>query len=113
MTGMQASSHRQAHARLANHRRPLACGIARIANPCPESMCLARSGAAAGRARPWPRLRGLTATGKSRASRAREPAVTAPRPPATSGLTSRDAGVDIDAGNEVVERIKPLVKLTM
>jgi phosphoribosylformylglycinamidine cyclo-ligase len=31
--------------------------------------------------------------------------VTAPTP-----LTYRDAGVDIDAGNEVVERIKPLVK---
>src|SRR3982751_2762980 len=27
-------------------------------------------------------------------------------------LTYRDAGVDIDAGNEVVERIKPLVKRT-
>src|SRR5690606_4711342 len=31
-------------------------------------------------------------------------------PPAPTGLTYRDAGVDIDAGNEVVERIKPLVK---
>ena len=30
-----------------------------------------------------------------------------------SGLTYRDAGVDIDAGNEVVERIKPLVRATM
>ena len=29
-----------------------------------------------------------------------------------SPLTYRDAGVDIDAGNEVVERIKPLVKRT-
>ena len=28
----------------------------------------------------------------------------------TTPLTYRDAGVDIDAGNEVVERIKPLVK---
>ena len=28
-------------------------------------------------------------------------------------LTYREAGVDIDAGNEVVERIKPLVKRTM
>jgi phosphoribosylformylglycinamidine cyclo-ligase len=28
----------------------------------------------------------------------------------TSGLTYRDAGVDIDAGDELVERIKPLVK---
>ncbi len=29
---------------------------------------------------------------------------------ANSSLTYRDAGVDIDAGNELVERIKPLVK---
>ncbi|MEO8017060.1 MAG: AIR synthase related protein, partial [Pseudomonadota bacterium] len=29
------------------------------------------------------------------------------------GLTYRDAGVDIDAGDELVERIKPLVKKTM
>jgi phosphoribosylformylglycinamidine cyclo-ligase len=29
------------------------------------------------------------------------------------GLTYRDAGVDIDAGDELVERIKPLVKRTM
>jgi len=36
-----------------------------------------------------------------------------PQPPASTGLTYRDAGVDIDAGNEVVERIKPLVKRTM
>ncbi|WP_425489106.1 phosphoribosylformylglycinamidine cyclo-ligase [Arenimonas soli] len=35
------------------------------------------------------------------------PAVTTPTP-----LTYRDAGVDIDAGNELVERIKPLVKRT-
>ncbi|MGY1521922.1 phosphoribosylformylglycinamidine cyclo-ligase [Luteimonas sp. A482] len=35
--------------------------------------------------------------------------VTTP-PPASPGLTYRDAGVDIDAGNEVVERIKPLVR---
>ena len=34
-------------------------------------------------------------------------AVTTPTP-----LTYRDAGVDIDAGNQVVERIKPLVKRT-
>ena len=34
-------------------------------------------------------------------------------PPAAAGLTYRDAGVDIDAGNEVVERIKPLVKRTL
>ncbi|HRG17019.1 MAG TPA: phosphoribosylformylglycinamidine cyclo-ligase, partial [Pseudomonadota bacterium] len=31
---------------------------------------------------------------------------------ASNGLTYRDAGVDIDAGNEVVERIKPLVART-
>ena len=30
-----------------------------------------------------------------------------------SGLTYRDAGVDIDAGDALVERIKPLVKRTM
>ena len=36
-----------------------------------------------------------------------DPPVTTPTP-----LTYRDAGVDIDAGNEVVERIKPLVKRT-
>ena len=35
------------------------------------------------------------------------PPVTTPTP-----LTYRDAGVDIDAGNQVVERIKPLVKRT-
>ena len=29
------------------------------------------------------------------------------------GLTYRDAGVDIDAGDELVERIKPVVKRTM
>ena len=44
--------------------------------------------------------------------RPREPAVTAHTPPAP-GLTYRDAGVDIDAGNEVVERIKPLVRATL
>jgi phosphoribosylformylglycinamidine cyclo-ligase len=32
---------------------------------------------------------------------------------ASSGLTYRDAGVDIDAGNALVERIKPAVKRTM
>jgi phosphoribosylformylglycinamidine cyclo-ligase len=31
-------------------------------------------------------------------------------PEKTSGLTYRDAGVDIDAGDELVERIKPLVR---
>ncbi|MFC3551037.1 phosphoribosylformylglycinamidine cyclo-ligase [Lysobacter cavernae] len=36
--------------------------------------------------------------------------MTAPTPSAPTPLTYRDAGVDIDAGNEVVERIKPLVK---
>src|ERR1700756_2669913 len=30
-----------------------------------------------------------------------------------TGLTYRDAGVDIDAGDELVERIKPIVKRTM
>jgi len=55
----------------------------------------------------------MNATAKIAVSRAREPAVTTPTPPSTSGLTYRDAGVDIDAGNEVVERIKPLVKRTM
>src|SRR5690348_2077271 len=29
------------------------------------------------------------------------------------GLTYRDAGVDIDAGDELVERIKPVVKRTL
>jgi phosphoribosylformylglycinamidine cyclo-ligase len=33
--------------------------------------------------------------------------------PGTSGLTYRDAGVDIDAGDSLVERIKPHVKRTM
>ncbi|MGV8959647.1 MAG: phosphoribosylformylglycinamidine cyclo-ligase [Stenotrophomonas sp.] len=36
--------------------------------------------------------------------------MTTPSTPANSPLTYRDAGVDIDAGNELVERIKPLVK---
>jgi phosphoribosylformylglycinamidine cyclo-ligase len=36
--------------------------------------------------------------------------VNTPKPPAPAPLTYRDAGVDIDAGNAVVERIKPLVK---
>ena len=31
-------------------------------------------------------------------------------PPTATGMTYRDAGVDIDAGNALVERIKPLVK---
>ncbi|MEM9633410.1 MAG: phosphoribosylformylglycinamidine cyclo-ligase [Pseudomonadota bacterium] len=33
-------------------------------------------------------------------------------PPTSNGLTYADAGVDIDAGNELVNRIKPLVKAT-
>ncbi|SHE27433.1 phosphoribosylformylglycinamidine cyclo-ligase [Thermomonas hydrothermalis] len=36
-----------------------------------------------------------------------------PSTPSSSGLTYRDAGVDIDAGNAVVERIKPLVRRTL
>jgi phosphoribosylformylglycinamidine cyclo-ligase len=32
---------------------------------------------------------------------------------AETGITYRDAGVDIDAGDELVERIKPVVKRTM
>jgi phosphoribosylformylglycinamidine cyclo-ligase len=36
--------------------------------------------------------------------------VTASSSPPPAGLTYRDAGVDIDAGNALVERIKPLVK---
>lgn len=40
------------------------------------------------------------------------PPVTTPPPPSTTPLTYRDAGVDIDAGNALVERIKPLVKRT-
>lgn len=55
----------------------------------------------------------MNAAAKIAVSRARELAVTAPQTPAANGLTYRDAGVDIDAGNEVVERIKPLVKRTM
>ena len=55
----------------------------------------------------------MNAAAKIAVSRAREPTVTAPQTPAANGLTYRDAGVDIDAGNEVVERIKPLVKRTM
>ncbi|TYC63319.1 phosphoribosylformylglycinamidine cyclo-ligase [Rhodobacterales bacterium] len=34
------------------------------------------------------------------------------RPSETNGLTYAQAGVDIDAGNELVKRIKPLVKAT-
>ncbi|MCW4472163.1 phosphoribosylformylglycinamidine cyclo-ligase [Xanthomonas sp. H13-6] len=39
-----------------------------------------------------------------------QPPVTSPPSSANTPLTYRDAGVDIDAGNELVERIKPLVK---
>ena len=42
-----------------------------------------------------------------------EAPVTQSIPPAPIGMTYRDAGVDIDAGNEVVERIKPLVRRTL
>src|SRR5690606_34997278 len=47
---------------------------------------------------------------KSCALPLRRTAVTQPTPPASTPMTYRDAGVDIDAGNEVVERIKPLVR---
>ena len=47
------------------------------------------------------KIAALAANGVAR----RSTAVTTPTP-----LTYRDAGVDIDAGNAVVERIKPLVK---
>ena len=33
--------------------------------------------------------------------------------PQTKGLSYKDAGVDIDAGDALVERIKPLAKKTM
>ncbi len=36
----------------------------------------------------------------------------APRPPGRNGLTYAEAGVDIDAGNAMVEAIKPLVRST-
>src|SRR5690606_16165817 len=50
---------------------------------------------------------GGAGTAKIHAFPRRRANVTSPTP-----LTYRDAGVDIDAGNEVVERIKPLVKRT-
>ena len=58
----------------------------------------------------------MNAAGKMRRSASlHAPASTAVTAPTSSapGLTYRDAGVDIDAGNEVVERIKPLVRATM
>jgi len=36
----------------------------------------------------------------------------AQNPPGDRGITYRDAGVDIDAGDELVERIKPIVRRT-
>ncbi|NBV70771.1 MAG: phosphoribosylformylglycinamidine cyclo-ligase [Burkholderiaceae bacterium] len=35
------------------------------------------------------------------------------KPPSSQGLSYRDAGVDIDAGDALVDRIKPLAKKTM
>src|SRR5215213_5788161 len=35
------------------------------------------------------------------------------QPPSSAPLTYRDAGVDIDAGDDLVERIKPYAKRTM
>jgi len=64
----------------------------------PRGSPVARAGPAAGRAAA--RIGGHPAELRT---------VTTP-PSAPTGLTYRDAGVDIDAGNEVVERIKPLVR---
>ena len=36
-----------------------------------------------------------------------------PSPPTTPSISYKDAGVDIDAGDALVERIKPLAKKTM
>jgi len=41
------------------------------------------------------------------------PASSAPTPPLTTPLSYKDAGVDIDAGDALVERIKPLAKKTL
>ena len=41
------------------------------------------------------------------------PASSAPTPPHTTPLSYKDAGVDIDAGDALVERIKPLAKKTL
>src|SRR5688500_10656344 len=46
---------------------------------------------------------------------ARHPTLSVPQPPRmtqNTGITYRDAGVDIDAGDQLVERIKPLVRRT-
>jgi len=42
----------------------------------------------------------------------REPPST-PKPPADTGLSYRDAGVDIDAGDQLVENIKPIARRTL
>ena len=42
----------------------------------------------------------------------REPAST-PKPPADTGLSYRDAGVDIDAGDQLVENITPIARRTL
>jgi len=42
----------------------------------------------------------------------REPPST-PKPPADAGLSYRDAGVDIDAGDQLVENIKPIARRTL
>jgi len=55
------------------------------------------------------KMRGFRAPWRHRA----EAPVTQSASPDSPGLTYRDAGVDIDAGNEVVERIKPLVRRTL
>lgn len=56
---------------------------------------------------------GAPCTAKIGVSRAPGPCVNTPQKPPSSTpspLTYREAGVDIDAGNALVERIKPLVK---
>jgi len=52
----------------------------------------------------------VPAAAKIGVSHAHQVVVTASTPPASIPMTYRDAGVDIDAGNAVVERIKPLVQ---
>src|SRR3546814_12715641 len=58
------------------------------------------------------RLRGgqAAATAKIAAFPAQRVVVTGQTPPAPAPMTYREAGVDIDAGNELVERIKPQVR---